>query len=110
MNEQFQQPMSTDAELRGDVVQVQPVAVRDGGLESSVLINGKTWSDKARTQQERLVKKIGLHIQDALYAAQPDKPRSTFTVRLQNDLREEFGFIIVGGSNEQGGPVYRVYR
>jgi hypothetical protein len=48
-------------------------------------------------------------MQDALYAAQPNLPRSTFAVRLQNDIREEFGFILVGGSNDQG-VAYNVRR
>jgi hypothetical protein len=109
LNALFQQRMSSDAELRGDVLQVGEVGLRDRGLDGAVVINGKAWSDKSRSQQERLAKKIGAHMQAALYEAQPNLPRSTFTVRLQNDLQEFFGFILVGGSNDQG-IVYRVNR
>jgi hypothetical protein len=109
LNPLFQERMGGDGEMRSDVVQVGLVVLRGRGLEAVVVINGKTWSDKSRTQQERLVKKIGAHMQDALFTAQPDRPRSTFTVLLRNDIREDFGFIIVGGSNDQG-VVYRVSR
>jgi hypothetical protein len=108
LNSLFQQRMATDDEIRPDIVRVSEVTVRDRGLAGDVVVNGKSWSDKSRTQQERLVKKIGAHMQSALYEAQPDLPRATFTVRLHNDLNEWFGFILVGGSNDQGGVSYNV--
>ena len=68
---------------------MEPVTTRDRGLDAVVVVNGKAWSDKSRSQQERFVKKIGAHMQDALYTAQPNLPRSTFTVRLPLHLSAE---------------------
>lgn len=112
LNEVFQERMRADDELRGDVVNVDRVWVRgDGrGLEGVVILNGKAWADKLRTQQDRLIRKIGSHMQGSLYSLQRDHPRSTFTLHVVNDIKEEFGFIIiVGGSNDQG-VVYNVRR
>jgi hypothetical protein len=67
----FRQRMNADNELQGDVRQVRQVVLRDRGLESIVVIDGRAWSDKSRTQQERLVRK-STHMQAALYEAQPD--------------------------------------
>jgi len=100
--------LTDDPELRGIVRQVSAVTPEGLGFRMVVTIDGKEWSDRNRSQQDRVLQKIAVQMRSALHSVQSGPPYNTFSAQLVNDLGSLFGFVLVGGVDD--GITYRANR
>lgn len=108
LNEEFRSRIFQDSELKNVVMGTSEVTQQQQRYSTVVMIHGGAWSEKTRSQQDRVLQKIGFHMREALHEVQPAPPRNVFSANLHNDLRQMFGFVVVGGLDDDIS--YRAYR
>src|SRR5437899_3345447 len=86
LNAKIPARLTGDPELQSAVLRVSPVVAEGRGFQAVITISGKEWSDRSRSQQDRLLQKIGAHMQSELRAVQSGPPYNTFSAQLVNDL------------------------
>lgn len=103
----FQERLRQDAELSEIILKVTEFVPENnpfpGSLACDIKLDGKRWADLTRSQQNRVLQKIGVHLQAAFLASHAPTPFQRYvTARLYNDLLQPFGWVQTDGVNTTG--------
>jgi len=77
-------------------------------FEATIVVDGNEWRKLTQSQQQRILKTIGTHMQESLRAAQPTPPRNSFSAKIYDELLAEFATVVVRGPDEEIS--YQMYR
>lgn len=101
LSARFQDRVAADKELRGEILGVE--AARASPVSPSAIevpVELRAWADKTRARRHRLVNKLGDHMLQALREFTPAPPRPVVNVALVDELQQQIGVIVLGGSSD----------
>jgi len=101
----FRSRIKDDPELSG-LVRRTPPGPRE--FEATIVLDGNEWQKLTQSQQHRVLRTIGTHMQESLRTAQPTPPRHSFSAKVYDEMLAEFATIVVRGPDDEIS--YQTYR
>ena len=98
LDRMFRSQVQNDVELSALVKNI-PIGPRD--YEETIIVDGNAWRKLTPLERERVLTKIGTHMQESLRATKPLPPQHKFSGTVYEEVLVRFGSILIRGPNDE---------